>query len=246
MPRNIDITNQRFEKLVTIETYRDDKNRLLWKCKCDCGNICYKSYSDLHSGKVKSCGCLKKSMLIERNKNNYVNLIGQRFGRLTVIKKVKSINQHTGWECLCDCGNITIADSGALKSGDKVSCGCKKGSLIENKIANLLQQNNIIFKREYTFEDLKGIDGKTALRFDFALFDNQNNLTRLIEYNGEQHYSNKGDGVVWKDSLELRQKKDKLKREYCIINNIPLVILPYTIKNSITIDKILGKEYLIF
>lgn len=246
MPKIVNIANQRFGRLVAIETSKNEKNQLVWKCKCDCGSICYKRSGDLRAGKVSSCGCLKKELISERNKKNYIDLKGQRFGKLLVIEKVESFNQHAGWKCLCDCGNFTIADSGALKSGDKVSCGCQRGSIVENIIAKILKDNNILFKREYTFNNLKGENGKSAYRFDFAIFNQENKLERLIEYHGEQHYLDKGDNIVWKDSLKKRQFNDNVKRQYCKKHCIPLVVLPYSIKNEITLDILLGDKYLIF
>lgn len=50
----------------------------------------------------------------------------------------------------------------------------------------MLLENNIDFAREYTFGDLKGVNGG-ALRFDFAIFKNKK-LSHLIEFNGKQHY----------------------------------------------------------
>ena len=54
------------------------------------------------------------------------DLTGQRFGRLAVLeltgKKTKSGNVI--WKCRCDCGNVTEADSGSLRVGYKISCGC--------------------------------------------------------------------------------------------------------------------------
>jgi hypothetical protein len=48
---------------------------------------------------------------------------GQRFGRLTVVRMVGRVNRVAQWECLCDCGNITVATSGNLKAKTR-SCGC--------------------------------------------------------------------------------------------------------------------------
>lgn len=53
------------------------------------------------------------------------NLVGQKFGRLTVIELDKS-NKHNGvyWICKCDCGNTSIVRSDALTSGNTKYCGC--------------------------------------------------------------------------------------------------------------------------
>lgn len=57
---------------------------------------------------------------------NY-DIIGQRFGKLTVIK-LSNIrkNNRTTWKCLCDCGNTTYLTTSILKSGHTTSCGCLK------------------------------------------------------------------------------------------------------------------------
>lgn len=53
------------------------------------------------------------------------NLIGERFGRLTVISKNgKTKWGNVTWKCACDCGKTVIIPVGHLKSGHTKSCGC--------------------------------------------------------------------------------------------------------------------------
>lgn len=55
-----------------------------------------------------------------------IDLTGQKYNRLTVIKE-SSKRDSSGcimWECQCDCGNLTYASSNALRSNHKRSCGC--------------------------------------------------------------------------------------------------------------------------
>lgn len=53
------------------------------------------------------------------------DLTGQKFGRLTVIKKVGSNKYNrTLWLCKCECGNETITNALSLKTGNTKSCGC--------------------------------------------------------------------------------------------------------------------------
>ena len=54
----------------------------------------------------------------------FVDLTGQRFGRLTVIKRVENDGEKVMWLCRCDCGNETTVFSGYLRNGDTKSCGC--------------------------------------------------------------------------------------------------------------------------
>lgn len=55
-----DITGQRFGKLVAIEpTDKRYKGNVIWKCKCDCGNVKEIPMNSLVHGGQKSCGCIK-------------------------------------------------------------------------------------------------------------------------------------------------------------------------------------------
>lgn len=63
-----------------------------------------------------------------------IDLIGQRFGRLTVIEETES-NKSGGaqWKCKCDCGNSVIVPSGHLRSGHTKSCGCYRREIEDLK-----------------------------------------------------------------------------------------------------------------
>jgi len=54
-------------------------------------------------------------------------VIGQRFGRLTVVRDAgRSSDGHVVWECVCDCGGTTTTNSNSLRRSVKGtrSCGC--------------------------------------------------------------------------------------------------------------------------
>ena len=53
-----------------------------------------------------------------------IDLTGQRFGRLTVIKKVQSATSNARWLCRCDCGKETTVLGTTLRRGESKSCGC--------------------------------------------------------------------------------------------------------------------------
>lgn len=58
MARIIDITGQRFGRLLVIEEAGRKNRQVVWKCECDCGNTVLVRGSDLRNGGQKSCGCL--------------------------------------------------------------------------------------------------------------------------------------------------------------------------------------------
>lgn len=56
--------------------------------------------------------------------HNFIDLTGQRFGRLVVVDRAENRNKRTMWNCVCDCGNKVIVGGKDMRSGKTVSCGC--------------------------------------------------------------------------------------------------------------------------
>lgn len=64
MPAFIDLTKRKFGRLVVIERARNAKRScVLWRCRCDCGNIVVIRSTNLRSGNTQSCGCLQKEIV---------------------------------------------------------------------------------------------------------------------------------------------------------------------------------------
>lgn len=63
-----DLTGQRFSRLVAIGVSGRNKDReIVWRCLCDCGNLKEVSSSRLRKGHTKSCGCLRREVIVKRN-----------------------------------------------------------------------------------------------------------------------------------------------------------------------------------
>lgn len=67
-----------------------------------------------------------------------LDITGNRYGRLTVIREVERIryasgNSHRVWECLCDCGNIIRCTTDRLRRGNTKSCGCLRKEITSKK-----------------------------------------------------------------------------------------------------------------
>ena len=54
------------------------------------------------------------------------DLTNQKFGKLTVLYRVKTEKTGTFWLCECECGNTTVVSMGHLTSKHTTSCGCQK------------------------------------------------------------------------------------------------------------------------
>lgn len=159
MPSN-DITGQKFNKLTAVKRAGKDKTgRALWLCRCDCGNLITATITDLRAGRKKSCGCLRKERY---------NIVGQRFGKLTVINKETS-GTHAKFLCRCDCGRDIVVRGDSLRSGKTVSCGCAKKT--DDKIKQLtdgrkLQDHtsDVFFKGTVSKNNTSGINGVSKLK----------------------------------------------------------------------------------
>ena len=198
--------------------------KLMWKCKCDCGNYTTVRTSHLHSGEIKSCGC--KNIAVKKNE------LGKVYGLLTVIDSAPSIDGQAYWKCRCKCGNIINVSGTNLRTGNTQSCGCVK-SLGEYNIIQLLNEHNISFKYQYSFPDLIF---KQPLRYDFAILDNNENPIKLIEFDGPQHTK----GNQWyTDEGHLR---DLMKEQYAKDHNITLIRIPYDERDTITLKTLQLEE----
>ena len=111
----------------------------------------------------------------------------------------------------------------------------------EITIEEILKEAGLNFKEEYQFPDLISSTGR-PLRFDFAVFDDNDNLDFLIEYQGIQHYEPKSKFGGY-SGLRKQQFNDMKKREYCRKHNIILVAIPYTDEGRLSYDYIMQAYY---
>lgn len=86
-----------------------------------------------------------------------VDLMGQRYGYLTVLGPAENIGTRTAWRCRCDCGREIVARTCHLRSGHTRSCGCRNapgnprtalgltyidGTCVEMLAAKTVRRNN--------------------------------------------------------------------------------------------------------
>ena len=222
--RRLDLTGQIFGYLTALYPLKERKNgNIVWHCKCKCGNETDVRATELKNGYVKSCGCYSSEVITRRNT---MDITGQRFGKLTAIKNTGILDSKSGcflWEFKCDCGNDKIIPCGWVTSGNTTSCGCSK-SKGETKVCNILNNINIAFIQQYSFNDCRNKEGTRKLYFDFFLPD----YNILLEYDGEQHFSANGRAWNTEDNLIKTQNRDKIKNDYCLQKQIPLIRIAYS------------------
>ena len=248
MGKPLDLIGKRFGYLTVIEKTKKRKNAcIVWKCRCDCGNIVEVRGTSLKNGNTKSCGCKKNIGLINYNNSKNTIQIGNRYGKLIVIKYIGLFEHSKGhrrkkYLCQCDCGNIVETWGYLLVSGSKSSCGClcSKG---EEKIKTILLKNNILFKHDYCIPELYKQTGR-RLRYDFVIYNEHGDIVKCIEFDGRQHTEGMDNGV-WKNgsTLEEIQERDNIKNNFCFQNNIILIRIPFTKLKTLNKEDVLTNKF---
>lgn len=121
MPPVKNLTGQKFGRLTVLERVPNiSHGKASWSCICECGNKIVTLGNSLVRQKTQSCGCLNTESM---------DLTGQRFGKLVVLKYVgRDSKRNSQWLCQCDCGNESTTSSLCLRKGDTRSCGCLIGT----------------------------------------------------------------------------------------------------------------------
>lgn len=80
-----------------------------------------------------------------------VELVGQRFGRFTVLERSNRTDGHTHWWiCKCDCGNTKEVRGGSLLRGDTKSCGCLNREMAKERGKAMLTKHGWYGTRLYS------------------------------------------------------------------------------------------------
>lgn len=233
MGAKIDLTGQRFGRLVVLERRPQPYKATRYLCQCDCGNQKEIIGTQLTTGKTKSCGCYRKENTSKFNKSTkHKNLTGQVFGKLTALEE--TADRDSGcvvWKCLCECGKIHYVRGSLLSQGLVQSCGCGR-SKGEDLIVKLLTEAHISFEQQKNFASCRSPKTNFVYYFDFYLPD----YNTLIEFDGIQHFETID---FFGEELEERQQADAFKNNWCKENNIPLIRIPYTHLKELKIEDLI-------
>ena len=192
-----------------------------WKCK-KCNQIFDRSiYNFLHkTSKCPYCeGAIhkytKESFLkkMESLKIDNYDLVGD-----FIDANTRTLFRHK------TCGFIWKTYPSAILAGH--GCPKCKESRGEKEISEWLETNEIKFFRQYRFNDLK------SYPFDFYI--EYNNKKICVEFQGKQHY----EPIAFfggEEAFENQKKRDKIKKDYCLNNNIELIEIPYYKQKDIPI-----------
>lgn len=116
----------------------------------------------------------------------------------------------------CSCGRIyDVTPDNLLRGKGCPFCSGRQSSYADLAEA-IFHELGIIFKREKYYDDCVY---KHKLPFDYYLPE----YGACVEVDGEYHYL----PMYGQQALELTQRRDHIKTEYCLEHSIPLLRLPY-------------------
>ena len=144
--KNVNLKNQHFGRLTALEpTNKRRGTNIIWKCKCECGNIVEVSTNDLTSLHTQSCGCLNSSKgeeIIQRllQQNNIVFERQKRFNSCKDKKPLPFDFYLPNYNCLIEYDGIQHFGLGNFWGDKNYYNIIKKHDIIKN---NWCKKNNI-------------------------------------------------------------------------------------------------------
>lgn len=210
-----DLKGQKFGKLTVM--YQSDKHiskngnkRVVWHCKCDCGNETDVMALNLTRKHTTSCGCARA----DGRKKLIRDVTGERFGNLVAIKKIESLKGKTRWLFVCDCGNeiecyLCNVTSGKTKSCGR-NCGLKTHRDKKTKTTGLRQDlTGQKFGRLLVVEKLEDKNGLTKFR---CICDCGNE--KITSGNNLKYGSTKSCGCLHKELSGLSQFENMIGQRF--------------------------------
>lgn len=196
----IDLTGQRFGKLVALEKLSPQPDGVTrWLCRCDCGNDHIVAYTNLKNGHVTSCGCKKAH-----------DLAGKVFGKLTVLyrseKRYKKGNQeYPLWVCRCECGEIVQRMSNSLTNSKERMC---TNCLQKSSVQSMLNAAGFVGGTQLTkIQDMKLTAANTSGTRGVYWHKRQNKWYARLKFQGK--LMNLGSFDKYDDAVKARQRAEE-------------------------------------
>lgn len=204
MGKFIDLTGQTFGKLYVIErvsstTGKANKNKVVWKCQCQCGRVVNVVAGNLRSGKQVSCGCYRRNRLSKMVlKHGMTNT--RLYGVWSSMKSRcynKNVYEYRFYGAL----GITVCDQW-LNDFESFADWAVKHGYDENAPRGVCTIDRIDGTQSYCPENCRIVNQLTQA----------NNLksNHYLSYNGEYHTIAEWGRITGIDQFKIRNRIAKL------------------------------------
>lgn len=189
------LTNQKFSKLTVINyigpRWPEKRSKgHQWLCKCECKNEVTVLGMSLKSGNTTSCGCYQKEII----HNRIIDLTGNKYGKLFVIKYAFVRKNNSYWLCRCECGNEKHIAGVSLKFGRTKSCGCQQGNFKHG-----LSKNRKLYRK---------------YRFQNPIIKLQHNVSNSVRDAIRERNGNKSGKTFQNLPYTVQELKEHLERQF--------------------------------
>lgn len=207
--------NYKDEYKLISTNYINNKEKLKFLC-IKCNNIFEKSWDSFRRRPwCQKCRKEENNKKLYKSNEEFLNEVYKKFGNEYTILSKYEHNKKKIKIKRNKCNHIfDCTPNNFLTYNITNYCPKCNSSKPECFIRTILENNNIKFEEQKTFKDLKNIN---LLRFDFCIYLNDNDFI-LLEYDGINHFKD----IHHNNQLDIIQKRDKLKNDYCNKNKIPL------------------------
>lgn len=232
---NNEIVDERlkFRNIKRLDNYKNNRMKIKFKCLVDsCQHIWEASPCKILNSKRGCPKCSKKlplnnQVVDDRLKSKNIKRLGEYKNNKTKIE----------FKCLDPlCGHIWKTKPELILNNNTSCPHCSLGKS-EKNIKKLIEK----YIKYKLFEPHKPFLFNNR-RYVPDFYIENDKIQIIIEYNGRQHYEPVEFGGISKEKAMkifiMQQKRDRELKEYCISNNIELLEIPYTWKESEIIEKL--------
>ena len=198
---------------------------------CEC-KICNNKWTTTPSALYQNCGCpkcgnIKKGLSKRMSHSEFIQRLSKINNNIIILGQYQTLKTPIKCKCrLCEYEWEGRPDNLLYEHVHCPNCTSGKNEKI---LGELLKTQHLgTIKRHVRFNDCKY---KHTLEFDYVIYDVDDNILFICEYDGEQHFrpinfSGRGEEYSQKQ-FEIIKIRDQIKNEYCINNKIPLIRVPY-------------------
>ena len=206
--------------LELLEPYRGRTKRI--QMLCTLHNVVSRKtpYEAIIGKGCVQCGLEKLSQQTKLPEDVFVSRLKCKFPHIVLKNGYDGITNLAKFHCE-NCNSDFIDYANYV---ERRGCPVCDSTSMEQQIAQVFTNHNIIYKPQFSFDDCKD---RRKLPFDFYLPD----YNILVEYDGQQHYRPVNFGGISDEkafeNFKTTQRHDSIKTAYCEFNKIPLLRIPY-------------------